>query len=56
MKCEQTLIHSQMQLRRLLLHARQLAFARLSDGARVNVAADGGEAWQALMQAFDWAE
>ena len=41
---------------RLLLHARQLAFARLSDGARVNVAADGGEAWQALMQAFDWAE
>ncbi|MBP7811058.1 MAG: tRNA pseudouridine(65) synthase TruC [Neisseria sp.] len=41
---------------RLLLHARQLAFARLSDGARINVAADGGEAWQALMQAFGWAE
>ncbi len=41
---------------RLLLHARQLAFARLSDGARVNVAAGWRRRMEALMQAFGWAE
>ncbi|MEO8673627.1 MAG: pseudouridine synthase [Tahibacter sp.] len=41
-------------MHRLLLHARMLGFAHPIDGARIEIRADIDDAWQRVLQAFDW--